>query len=189
MRFTTKLSVLITLLLGLAMFLMLLACCYRFFYVTQDRVRTSLWFAGDPRLRTQDVKTGLNNRLFFDNQRITQLEEKGSHGIVMKVRLRDTLLQRAKSHRWRIMIELEEADVCQHIDRLRPVLRLLSALGCRFAVSQAGWGSVVCTKPDLHPSFRHQRAHVQRMANAERSWVLRRAGKLFHTTTADRCWV
>jgi FOG: EAL domain len=28
--------------------------------------------------------------------------------------------------------------VCQHIDRLRPVLRLLSGLGCRLAVSKAG---------------------------------------------------
>ncbi|VEA68451.1 Regulator of CsrB and CsrC decay CsrD [Serratia plymuthica] len=52
--------------------------------------------------------------------------------------LRDTLLQCEKSHRRRILIELAEADVCQHIDRLRPVLRLLSGLGCRLAVSQAG---------------------------------------------------
>lgn len=52
--------------------------------------------------------------------------------------LRDSLLQCEKSHRRRILIELAEADVCQHIDRLRPVLRLLSGLGCRLAVSQAG---------------------------------------------------
>ncbi|MEE4408693.1 MULTISPECIES: RNase E specificity factor CsrD [unclassified Serratia (in: enterobacteria)] len=52
--------------------------------------------------------------------------------------LRDTLLQCEKSHRRRILIELAEADVCQHIDPLRPVLRLLSGLGCRLAVSQAG---------------------------------------------------
>ncbi|MFI8417999.1 RNase E specificity factor CsrD [Serratia sp. NPDC078593] len=52
--------------------------------------------------------------------------------------LRDTLLQCEKNHRRRILIELAEADVCQHIDRLRPVLRLLSGLGCRLAVSQAG---------------------------------------------------
>lgn len=43
-----------------------------------------------------------------------------------------------KSQRRRILIELAEADVCQHIDRLRPVLRLLSGLGCRLAVSKAG---------------------------------------------------
>ncbi|MDU3935137.1 MAG: RNase E specificity factor CsrD [Serratia liquefaciens] len=52
--------------------------------------------------------------------------------------LRDSLLQCEKSHRRRILIELAEADVCQHIDRLRPVLKLLSGLGCRLAVSQAG---------------------------------------------------
>ena len=28
--------------------------------------------------------------------------------------------------------------MCQHIDRLRPVLKLLSGLGCRLAVSKAG---------------------------------------------------
>lgn len=37
----------------------------------------------------QDAKTGLNNRLFFDNQLTTQLEDEGSHGIVMMVRLPD----------------------------------------------------------------------------------------------------
>ena len=37
MRFTTKLSALITLLVALAMFLMLMGCSYSFFYVTQDR--------------------------------------------------------------------------------------------------------------------------------------------------------
>ncbi len=35
MRFTTKLSALITLLVALAMFLMLMGCSYSFFYVTQ----------------------------------------------------------------------------------------------------------------------------------------------------------
>lgn len=38
MRFTTKLSALITLLVALAMFLMLMGCSYSFFYVTQDRL-------------------------------------------------------------------------------------------------------------------------------------------------------
>lgn len=52
--------------------------------------------------------------------------------------LRDTLLQCEKSQRQRILIELAEADLCQHIDRLRPVLRLLRGLGCRIAVAQAG---------------------------------------------------
>ncbi|WKZ92029.1 RNase E specificity factor CsrD [Chimaeribacter arupi] len=52
--------------------------------------------------------------------------------------LRDTLLQSEKNQRRRIMIELAEADLCQHIDRLRPVLRLLHGLGCRLVVAQAG---------------------------------------------------
>lgn len=51
---------------------------------------------------------------------------------------RDILLQCEKSCRRRILIELAEAEVCQHIDRLRPVLRLFSGLGCRLVVSQAG---------------------------------------------------
>ena len=38
MRFTTKLSALITLLVALAMFLMLMGCSYSFFYVTQERL-------------------------------------------------------------------------------------------------------------------------------------------------------
>jgi len=52
--------------------------------------------------------------------------------------LRDTLLQCEKKQRRRMLIELAEADLCQHIDRLRPAIRLLQGLGCRLAVSQAG---------------------------------------------------
>lgn len=52
--------------------------------------------------------------------------------------LRDTLMQCEKSLRKRIIIELAEADVCQHISRLQPVIRLMDALGVRIAVTQAG---------------------------------------------------
>jgi len=52
--------------------------------------------------------------------------------------LRDTLLQCERTQRNRILIELAEADLCQHTDRLRPAIRLLQGLGCRLAVSQAG---------------------------------------------------
>ncbi len=52
--------------------------------------------------------------------------------------LRDTLMQCEKSLRKRIIIELAEADVCQHISRLQPVIRLMGALGVRIAVTQAG---------------------------------------------------
>ncbi len=58
--------------------------------------------------------------------------------------LRDTLLQCEKRQRSRILIELAEADLCQHTDRLRPAVRLLLGMGCRLAVSQAGL-SVVST--------------------------------------------
>lgn len=43
-----------------------------------------------------------------------------------------------KSQRKRIIFELAEADVGQHISRLRPVVRLINALGARVAVTQAG---------------------------------------------------
>lgn len=52
--------------------------------------------------------------------------------------LRDTLMQCEKSQRKRIIFELAEADVCQHISRLQPVIRLMNALGVRIAVTQAG---------------------------------------------------
>ena len=40
-----------------------------------------------------------------------------------------TLMQCEKSQRKRIIFELAEADVGQHIGRLRPVMRLINALG------------------------------------------------------------
>lgn len=52
--------------------------------------------------------------------------------------LRDMLLQCTKSQRQRFLFELAEAEVCQHFNRLQPVLRLLKGFGCRLAVSQAG---------------------------------------------------
>ncbi|WP_315708679.1 RNase E specificity factor CsrD [Brenneria uluponensis] len=52
--------------------------------------------------------------------------------------LRETLLQCPKKQRQRIFFELAEADVCQYIGRLRPILSLISGLGCRLAVTQAG---------------------------------------------------
>ncbi|MTD37869.1 RNase E specificity factor CsrD [Erwinia sp. CPCC 100877] len=52
--------------------------------------------------------------------------------------LRDTLMQCEKSIRSRILFELAEADVCQHISRLQPVVRLIKVLGARIAITQAG---------------------------------------------------
>lgn len=52
--------------------------------------------------------------------------------------LRDMLLQCTKSQRNRILFELAEADVCQHINRLAAAFRLLKGFGCRIAINQAG---------------------------------------------------
>ncbi|AGN85975.1 MULTISPECIES: RNase E specificity factor CsrD [Enterobacteriaceae] len=52
--------------------------------------------------------------------------------------LRDILMQCEKSQRKRIIFELAEADVCQHISRLQSVVRLINALGARVVVNQAG---------------------------------------------------
>ncbi len=52
--------------------------------------------------------------------------------------LRDALLQCTKSQRRRILFELAEADVCQHINRLQPIFRMLQGFSCRIAVNQAG---------------------------------------------------
>lgn len=52
--------------------------------------------------------------------------------------LQEILSQCPKSQRQRILFELAEADVCQYIGRLRPILCTLSSLGCRLAVTQAG---------------------------------------------------
>ncbi|WP_058910784.1 RNase E specificity factor CsrD [Entomohabitans teleogrylli] len=52
--------------------------------------------------------------------------------------LRDTIMQCEKSTRRRIILELDEADVCQHIGRLQNVIRLIKALGARVAVVHAG---------------------------------------------------
>ncbi|WP_336766592.1 RNase E specificity factor CsrD [Pantoea dispersa] len=52
--------------------------------------------------------------------------------------LQKLLLQCSKSQRKRFLFELAEADVCQHINRLVPVFRMLTAFGCRIAVDQAG---------------------------------------------------
>jgi RNase E specificity factor CsrD len=52
--------------------------------------------------------------------------------------LRDTLMQCEKSIRNRILFELAESDVCQHISRLQPIVRLIKVLGARVAITQAG---------------------------------------------------
>lgn len=65
--------------------------------------------------------------------------------------LRNTLMQCAKLQRRQIIFELVEADLCQHLVRLRPVLRLLDALGCRLSVVQAGLTVVSTTYISVAP--------------------------------------
>ncbi|SLM61461.1 MULTISPECIES: RNase E specificity factor CsrD [Dickeya] len=52
--------------------------------------------------------------------------------------LRETLLQCPKKQRERLLFELSESEVCQYIGRLRPILAMITGLGCRLAVTQAG---------------------------------------------------
>lgn len=65
--------------------------------------------------------------------------------------------------RQRILIELNEADVCAHQARLAPMLRLLRGLECQLVVSQAGLRIVSTTYIKqlqvalikLHPALVH----------------------------------
>lgn len=55
-----------------------------------------------------------------------------------QVWLRDMLLQCTKLQRNRILFELAEADVGQHISRLHRAFHLLKGFGCRIVINQAG---------------------------------------------------
>ncbi|KAA8999215.1 RNase E specificity factor CsrD [Affinibrenneria salicis] len=59
--------------------------------------------------------------------------------------LQEALLHYTKEQRRRILFELAEADVCQYMGRLQPVLDKLGKMGCRLAVTQAGLTLVSCT--------------------------------------------
>lgn len=63
--------------------------------------------------------------------------------------LQEVLLQCPRQQRQHILFELAESDVCQYIERLRPILNTLVGLGCRLAVTQAGL-TVVSTTYILH---------------------------------------
>ncbi len=69
----------------------------------------------------QDSQTGLSNRLFFDNQLATQLEEGGAHGIVMLLRLPD-------------FDTLRDTHGQRHVDELRSAMvNLLSTFVMRYS--------------------------------------------------------
>ncbi|MGL4270432.1 MAG: RNase E specificity factor CsrD [Plesiomonas sp.] len=52
--------------------------------------------------------------------------------------LRDLLMQQPRNVRQRLFLELAEADLCQHIDRLRTLARFLKGMDCKLVVVQAG---------------------------------------------------
>ncbi|MGL5551606.1 MAG: EAL domain-containing protein, partial [Plesiomonas shigelloides] len=52
--------------------------------------------------------------------------------------LRDLLMQQPRNIRQRLFLELAEADLCQHIDRLRTLARFLKGMDCKLVVVQAG---------------------------------------------------
>ncbi|OON39247.1 RNase E specificity factor CsrD [Izhakiella australiensis] len=96
--------------------------------------------------------------------------------------LRDTLLQCSISQRKRILFELAEADVCQHISRLQPVFRLLYGFGCRVAVNQAGL-TVVSTAYIKQFSVELIKLHPGLVRNIDR----RTENQLFVRSLVDVC--
>ncbi|MGL5990937.1 MAG: RNase E specificity factor CsrD [Plesiomonas sp.] len=52
--------------------------------------------------------------------------------------LRDLLMQQPREIRQRLFLELAEADLCQHIDRLRVPARFLKGMDCKLVINQAG---------------------------------------------------
>ncbi|KAB1455424.1 RNase E specificity factor CsrD [Vibrio panuliri] len=57
---------------------------------------------------------------------------------------RDELLQLPTEKRQRLLFEFAEARLVQHLDYMRPVIKMLNGLGCRVVVGQAG-RSIVST--------------------------------------------
>ncbi|MDR9825941.1 RNase E specificity factor CsrD [Vibrio sp. FNV 38] len=51
---------------------------------------------------------------------------------------RDELLQQTSSLRQRISVEFVEGQLVEHLDYMRPVIRMLTGLGCKVIVGQAG---------------------------------------------------
>jgi RNase E specificity factor CsrD len=59
--------------------------------------------------------------------------------------LRNSLMQCEKSLRSRVIFELAEEDVCQHIGLLRPVIKTITELGVQVAVIRAGLTTAIST--------------------------------------------
>ncbi|QKJ85427.1 Regulatory protein CsrD [Paramixta manurensis] len=96
--------------------------------------------------------------------------------------LRDMLLQCTKSQRKRFLFELAEADVCQHINRLSAVFRLLHGFGCRVAINQAGL-TVVSTSYVMQPGVEMIKLHPGLVRNIDR----RTENQLFVKSLLEVC--
>ncbi|PIJ51083.1 RNase E specificity factor CsrD [Erwinia sp. OLTSP20] len=96
--------------------------------------------------------------------------------------LRDALLQCSISQRKRILFELAEADVCQHISRLQPIFKFLYGFGCRVAINQAGL-TVVSTAYIKQFSIELIKLHPGLVRNIDR----RTENQLFVQSLVDVC--
>ncbi|WP_075182942.1 RNase E specificity factor CsrD [Pantoea sp. 1.19] len=96
--------------------------------------------------------------------------------------LRDALLHHTQAQRQRILIELAEAEVSQHLSRLQPVLRFLRGFGCRIAVNQAGL-AVVSTAYVRHASIEIIKLHPGLVRNIDK----RTENQLFVKSLVEAC--
>lgn len=96
--------------------------------------------------------------------------------------LRDMLLQCTRAQRKRILFELAEADVCQHISRLQPVFHMLYGFGCSVAVNQAGL-TVVSTAYISQLQVKLIKLHPGLVRNIER----RMENQLFVQSLLEGC--
>ncbi|MBJ3814904.1 RNase E specificity factor CsrD [Shimwellia pseudoproteus] len=96
--------------------------------------------------------------------------------------LRDTLMQCERSRRQRLILELEEADVSQHSERLHRIVRLIKALGTRVAVSQAGL-TVVSSAYIQQLGIEFVKLHPVLVRNIDR----RTENKLFVQSLVEAC--
>ena len=157
-----------------------------------DVLLSEIQFASDQRSRmdtlirsyaAQDNKTGLNNRLFFDNQLATLLddpEKVGTHGVVMMIRLPDfDLLRDTRGQR------VAEENLFTLINLLSTfIMRYPGALLARYHRSDF---AVLLPHRTLKESeYRQSAAESRRCAAPEQNARQRRHGAYRHLCTARR---
>ncbi|WP_194439098.1 RNase E specificity factor CsrD [Vibrio fluminensis] len=85
------------------------------------------------------LKTSKNGLCYSINLNITPFSDKKYFRL-----FRDELLQLSIDLRRTLLFEFSEARLVQHIDYMRPVIKMLNGLGCKVVVGQAG-RSIVST--------------------------------------------